>query len=170
MTQIQSRIQVSVTCMAAPPAPKELLVSLSPLCEPATGTGEAGASRVHHRNSKAMNRCQQQDAMTEHASAVLLPANQPFRVFHSHASARPQGYEHCLSGFAGEDVPLVSYGQTANPLLLMLGFPFFLSLEHRPQVRPPIAIAAGDSGTGPHVTPQPACGLLDLGQRDGDKD
>src|SRR5437588_4426459 len=109
VTQIQSRIHVSIARMTTSPTPKELFVSLSPLCEPATGTGEARASRVHHRNSKTVNRCQQQDSVSEDASTMLLPTNQSFGIFHTHTSARTQCHGHRLSGFSGENVSLIGF-------------------------------------------------------------
>jgi hypothetical protein len=101
MANVQRRIEVTVDCVATAPTPKRLTVPLSGLDLTTRRAGDASVGWSDHLDSKAVYRREQQHSISEEASRMLLPANQPFGIFQGNASARPQCHGHRLSGFAG---------------------------------------------------------------------
>lgn len=87
MTHILRRHEVGIVRIAALPTPQHFFVSLLPLDESATGTGNAGG-RLHHAYSDSHDRSQQRHARAEVPRRVSFPSYESGRVFNRYASSR----------------------------------------------------------------------------------
>ena len=169
MTDIDTRIEITVGQVMAPPAVKRAFLSLSPLDMPAPGAGEAGVGRANHGDSKTGDRSKQQHARTKKARSMFLPTDQSFGIFQGNASARCQCYEHRLPSFAGNDLSRWTHGALpVPPLFCMVLFPFIVAVKQGPQVWPLIPVRSRDGGFCSHVAAQPALGFLHLWQGNRD--
>ncbi len=156
MTHILSRDEVGVVRIATAPAAKRPFVSLVPLDESTPRTGCARVRWIHHGHSYADQGTQQRDPGPKIARGMGLPSNQPRRVFNCHASTRLLSYEHSLSGFTGQQLPLgTGFDTPVTPPVLVGGLACAVSTQNGPQVWPLIAVRACDAGADTDITAKP---------------
>lgn len=169
MTQINTRVEVSVGSMPTLPTTEHFLVSLSFLSEPARRAGEARTGWVQQNNRHAMNRGKQLDPASKITSGPLLPTNHACWVFQAHASTRARCYEHGSSRFFGNHLSRWTCCIGAiNASALLVCSTLFLLLQDRPKVGSLMSIAPGDGGSHAYIAAKPALGFLDFGYGESD--
>lgn len=164
---IARRIDVGVVGKSTAPASKHLLMPLFLLNPSAARASDGGISRTDERNRDAYQSSQQRHTCGKEPRRVTFPSDKPLRVFQGNASTRALCHGHNFPGFMGKHLSLrTGLDAPINTALLVHCAPVTLSFQDRPQVWPFVAIASRDSRSRPHVTSDPACRLLDLGERD----
>lgn len=155
--------------IAAVPATECTFMPHVPLDLSTPRTSLTCISGIDHLHTQTVNRCQQQDSISEESSGVLLPTNQPVRVFQGNASTRAQCYEHCFSSFLGNDLSRRTHRvRPIKPMLLLHGASVALAFQNGPKIRPTIAVRSCDSGSCSYVTAQPAVRGVGFGYRKRD--
>lgn len=156
MTQIDRRIEVTVGSVAAAPATKRALVSLSSLDR---STMRAGDARVRWGDQPDRNPhqgSQQHHTCAEVPRRMAFPPDEPFRVFQTYASSRSQCHGHQLAGFFGENLSLRGcFNLALNATPLVHRSPVLLSFQNRAQIWPPIAVRASYTGPDTNITADP---------------
>ncbi len=129
-------IQVGIVSKPTLPAPKRLLMPLSPLDRTTVGTGDAGVGGRDHGDSNAHDLAHQEDTFGKEPARPLLPARESLRVFQGYALARALCHGHRASGFTGKHLFLIrSIRPLIDALLLLHGTAVTLFLQDGAQVR-----------------------------------
>ncbi len=160
MTQIKRSVEVSIMGETTPPTSKRSSVPLSWLDRPTLRASDGGVGWGDHLDSNAHQGSEQRHTCAEVPRRVLLPADEPFRVFQGYASTRSLSHGHKLTGFSGKHLSLSGgLNPALNASFLVHRSPVPLSIQNGSEIRPLVAVRASNRSPDSHVTADKLFGL-----------